>query len=100
MLLNFLMLLIGAVCGIMCLSCLVVNSIEEGKASAHQRGLERGRQLGILEEKGRKNEKSVTIKRYQNALYRACADLISVNYPRKGENVQELVNKYLYDDEQ
>lgn len=35
-----------------------------------------------------------------NALYKACADLLSVNYPKNGEDVDELVKKYLNDDEQ
>lgn len=34
-----------------------------------------------------------------NALYKACADLISITYPKNGEDVDELVSKYL-DDEQ
>lgn len=33
------------------------------------------------------------------ALYKACADLLSVNYPKNGEDVDELVKKYLNDDE-
>lgn len=56
MLLNFLLLFTGVFCGVMLTSCLVVASVEEDKEQAFQRGLEKGRLLGILEEKGRKHE--------------------------------------------
>lgn len=39
------------------------------------------------------------LERSYEALYKACADLISITYPKNGEDVDELVNKYL-DDEQ
>lgn len=39
------------------------------------------------------------LERSYEALYKVCADLISITYPKNGEDVDELVNKYL-DDEQ
>lgn len=50
------MLFIGAFCGIACMSCLIVGSIEDEKQEAYQRGFERGKKFGAMAEKGKKYE--------------------------------------------
>lgn len=56
MIVNIICLLVGSACGVMTMSCLSINSINEEREKAYKRGFEKGKHFGRMEERGRKRD--------------------------------------------
>lgn len=94
--------------GIGLMSCLTVGAIDDEKNEAFSKGFKRGIKVGIQAEQmnaddGRERlaELECVVKSLENelsdthsALYGACADLVSLQYP-KLDDVDEVVKKYM-----
>lgn len=56
MIVNIICLFVGGICGVMTMSCLSINSINEERERAYKRGFEKGKHFGRMEERGRKRD--------------------------------------------
>lgn len=96
--------------GIGLMSCLTVGAIDDEKNEAFAKGFKNGIKVGIQAEQMKANDEDVearlaelecVVKSLENelseahsALYGACADLVSLQYP-KLDDVDEVVKKYM-----